>query len=759
MVFTIKPGDHPTEEPSSWYKRKARLVVCGNFAAPDQADLYSETAPSEAVRAGLTMAQRRKWQVGLIDIIQAFVRTPLRPEAGDPTVVVAPPRLLERLNLVVVGELWGLIRALYGLKQAPALWSAHRDRILQELVVRDDLRLHQGHTITAWWVLKNQHGAIVAVIIIYVDDFMLLGEETTIREVAKAIQKIWGTSELVVLRPGSPIRFLGMELQLYEGDPQIYVNQRGYIEEVLRAYSVEPDARDRIPLSKEQAFFERLDTDISPTPEDIAASQRLTGELMWLAHRTRPDLSFTCSLMASITLKAPARCIAIGRKALKYLQGTKDLKMKFGNDDTNLVLFPDAAFAPSSAKSHTGWLICWSGNPITWRSGRQTVIALSTAESELQAILDGSTGMMGLEAMLVDLMVEPTVKMIKSDSTSALAIGAGTGSWRTRHLRLKAAWVQDMIAKGEIVTKHQPGVSQPADLLTKALSSQRIWALLELWGVSDGPRPTKVRSATSSWVPARILVATICCIIMLAVEAKEEEPQQSIRLDWDLAGVCAVLLMVLGGLLVYELVKWGLLVFYREFTPGASRRKLQRLQRLREATTQAIDKELARLAQERQPLQRESASSSTEMTPESPMRLATDPAGFTPELSTPRRRRTVQYPTTPSTPRTVEQTTQTHDEIERVCHDTLMLMHCEQLREGLRVQGAMVSGVKDDLATRLARLLAQQVERFNSPTLRQLKYILWLWRQRNLSGRAILTWHDVQDKQSASNTIARWQRL
>ena len=59
MVFTIKPGDHPTEDPTSWYKRKARLVVCGNFAAPDQADLYSETAPSEAVRAGLTMAQRR----------------------------------------------------------------------------------------------------------------------------------------------------------------------------------------------------------------------------------------------------------------------------------------------------------------------------------------------------------------------------------------------------------------------------------------------------------------------------------------------------------------------------------------------------------------------------------------------------------------------------------------------------------------------------------------------------------------------------
>ena len=394
MVFTIKPGDNPTEDPTSWYKRKARLVVCGNFAAPDQADLYSETAPSEAVRAGLTMAQRKKWQVGLIDVIQAFLRTPLRPEAGDPTVVVAPPRLLEKLNLVVIGELWGLVRALYGLRQAPALWSAHRDRVLQDLAVQDGLRLQQGHTVTAWWTLKNKHGALVAVVIIYVDDFMLLGDESTIRKLAKAIQGTWGTSELAVLKPGSSVRFLGMELQVHEGDTTIYVSQRGYIDEVLRAHSIDPDAKDRIPLSKEQAFFERLDTDIAPTPEDIAASQRLTGELMWLSHRTRPDLSFTCSLMASITLRAPARCIAIGRKALKYLQGTKDLRMSFGSDDTNLVLFPDAAFAPSSAKSHTGWLICWSGNPITWRSSRQSTIALSTAESELQAILDGSIGMM-----------------------------------------------------------------------------------------------------------------------------------------------------------------------------------------------------------------------------------------------------------------------------------------------------------------------------------------------------------------------------
>ncbi|CAE7812024.1 unnamed protein product [Symbiodinium sp. CCMP2592] len=60
MVFTIKPGDHPQpDKPETWYKRKARLVVCGNFASGSEEDLYSETAPSEAVRGGLTMTRKQ----------------------------------------------------------------------------------------------------------------------------------------------------------------------------------------------------------------------------------------------------------------------------------------------------------------------------------------------------------------------------------------------------------------------------------------------------------------------------------------------------------------------------------------------------------------------------------------------------------------------------------------------------------------------------------------------------------------------------
>ena len=749
FVYTIKPGDDPQQgDRSTWYKRKARLVVCGNFAATDNADLYSETAPSEAVRAGLVMTRKKGWVIGLIDIIQAFLRTPLDPSRGDPTIVVTPPRLLERLLLLEEGELWGLIRALYGLRQAPALWSAHRDRVLQTLVFDDGMKLTRGRTMTAWWVLKDAKGIVTAVVIIYVDDFMIMGEEQHVRRLAKVIQGAWRTSELSILSPDHPVRFLGMELEVDKDTNDIMVNQRGYIEEILRAHEVNPEAKDRIPLMKELAIFDLMPEDIPPTPEDIALAQRVTGELMWLCHRTRPDISYTCALMSSITLKAPRRCLAIGEKALRYLQATREYKMMIRVDNTNLVLFPDAAFAPNNSRSHTGWLICWSGTPVTWRSGRQTTIALSTAESELQAILDGAVGLLGMEAMLLDLQVSPEVKVVASDSTSALAIGAGTGSWRTRHLRLKSAWIQDMLATGEIKLRHQPGITQPADLLTKALSGQRIRALLELWGIGERRTASTTRRVQmiSTQVAAKVLVAMICCILMLGVQAQPPEPTRTIEIDRDLIGILMTLLMVLGGLLCYELLRWGVVELW-ERAPEPSQRKLRRLKKVKELTTLAIEREL----------QRHSQSSSTPISP-----LGRDEVQEnTPTL---RRRRpsvTEEEPYIPhthtatSSPGPSEGREDTAD-VFQVCCDTAMMMRCEELRESLRLNHLPTKGRKEELASRLASLMTDTSSP-TSPTVKQYKYLLYLWRHNDLSGKVLLTWHNIRTREEASRTIRSWK--
>ena len=57
------------------------------------------------------------------------------------------------------------------------------------------------------------------------------------------------------------------------------------------------------------------------------------------------------------------------------------------------------------------------------------------------------------------------------------------GSWRTRHLRVRAATVKEKIEREEIAVHHTPGGDQLADLNTKTHGSQRLEELKKMWGI------------------------------------------------------------------------------------------------------------------------------------------------------------------------------------------------------------------------------------------------------------------------------------
>ena len=116
-------------------------------------------------------------------------------------------------------------------------------------------------------------------------------------------------------------------------------------------------------------------------------------------------------------------------------------------------------------------------------------------------------------------------------------------------------------------------------------------------------------------------------------------------------------------------------------------------------------------------------------------------------LQTPIRRRHVpEVPRTPSPSPTLARLEQSSvgpvsdQERARVTHDLLDLMTVQKLREALRYLGMPVSGIKQDLIQRLAPQLGQSEPGVGSeqPTIRQMKYVLYLWRRRDLQGRVLL---------------------
>ena len=96
------------------------------------------------------------------------------------------------------------------------------------------------------------------------------------------------------------------------------------------------------------------------------------------------------------------------------------------------------------------------------------VIALSSGEAELMAIVKGTTEAMGIKALLADLGMEVRLA-VRSDATAAIGIVSRLGLGKVRHLAVSDLWVQKAARSGVVEYFKIPGQLNPADLFTKAL--------------------------------------------------------------------------------------------------------------------------------------------------------------------------------------------------------------------------------------------------------------------------------------------------
>ena len=277
----------------------------------------------------------------------------------------------------------------------------------------------------------------------------------------------------------------------------------------------------------------------------------------------------------------------------------------------------------------------------------------------------------------------------------------------------------------------------------------------------------------------------MCCLLLLTVQAAEEQSSTprgtGIQVDSDLVGTFMLVLMGLGALLIWEGLKWLCDEIYHGYTPGASKRRLKKLRKLQRATTEAIERELGRLQEQDPPAESRQATSSSASSSTTPTlrlhghggedqseRPARSPIDYSPpqERSTDGRQIEFDQPPTSSTSSRPAlavtrraQPTDVSDEVDiRACEDVCKLMTCENLKEALRTEGLPVSGLKNDQVHRLGARLAELVRTDQGPTARQLRYLLWLWRDRDMNGRHSLHYYEVCNRRRLSALIAQWAR-
>ena len=120
----------------------------------------------------------------------------------------------------------------------------------------------------------------------------------------------------------------------------------------------------------------------------------------------------------------------------------------------------------------------------TW-SCTQGAYALSSAEAELYGMVEGVTRAKGLVSLAREIGFQDLSLVIRLgvDSMAAKQFVARRGLGRMRHLDIKNLWLQKDVRDGLLEVVKIPGTTNPADLMTKILTSKEIEDRLEMMNI------------------------------------------------------------------------------------------------------------------------------------------------------------------------------------------------------------------------------------------------------------------------------------
>jgi hypothetical protein len=461
-VFKIK-----TDENGKVTKFKARITPKGfkqKFGV-DFFEVFANTGKYKSLRAMLSIAARRDMELRQLDVPQAFTQAEL-----EEVVYMEMPE-----GFGVPGMVCRLRKALYGLKQAPRNWY-----LLVSAFIRDELRFTACVSDPCLFWKRSRTGKLM-LLFLFVDDMQFgfdQADEAEYDSLHRALQERFNITNL-----GESKFMLGMRITRDRARRTITLDQELYVTKALERFGLEQCRTERTPAVYDQPTSSPEAEDESAV--DVKIFQEKVGTLLYAAISTRPDIAFAVNKLTQHMLAPTAVDAKACDRVFRYLAGTKHLGLLFGRKATaamEVAAYADADWGSdkSDRKSITGWIAMIGGDPVSWSSKKQKVVAQSTCEAELYAEAAAINETKWLSGLLDELQLSASssAPLIYGDNQSTQALSKnGIKSERTKHIDIKYHFIQDEVSSARVRLQWIPTTDQLADILTKALAGPQHSAL------------------------------------------------------------------------------------------------------------------------------------------------------------------------------------------------------------------------------------------------------------------------------------------
>jgi hypothetical protein len=176
------------------------------------------------------------------------------------------------------------------------------------------------------------------------------------------------------------------------------------------------------------------------------------------------------------------------KRVLRYVKGTLNHGLKFtDHENFHLYGYSDADWAgcTETRKSTSGQVFRLGNCTISWRSKKQSVVALSSTESEYIALSESAQEAVWMRDLLKGIgFGEESPTVLYEDNQGAIALAQNPKDHsRTKHIDIKFHYTREQIDNKTLEIRDCSTLDMLADTLTKGLPKPAFLKFRERMGI------------------------------------------------------------------------------------------------------------------------------------------------------------------------------------------------------------------------------------------------------------------------------------
>ena len=326
------------------------------------------------------------------------------------------------------------------------------------------------------------HGIALAV---HVDDIITRGSRKATELFWSRVQKQFELKGWDIVDYNNPLVYTGITINKVNKDGKVWytLDQTSDVIDFLHEYGMDSARYTSAPMPNKDEIY----SDVTPlSQQEHSIYRSIIGSLVWFT-LTRWDIAHDVNRLSQ-WLSAPTKgAMKALRRVMAYLHSTADFTLTVPRVKGNTWhIYSDSDHAgdkeSGNARSRTGVMILLNGMPVHWRSNKQPITSISSAQAEIYAMSEATRDArlrLWVHEELGGTVQYPFPILVDNAAGVSFQNATCTASKLRGIFDTRSQWVQDLQDASIVKAVKVSTDKNLADIFTKCLSAVVRTTLME----------------------------------------------------------------------------------------------------------------------------------------------------------------------------------------------------------------------------------------------------------------------------------------